>query len=130
MKKVFYNNKIYRVQQKKNCANDLYELYKYYLHNITAKWIDPLAVLCVRLDFTGTSPSDANTKIPVLYPICTAFSSLFLVCFMPKCSLLCFSGLFQRVLSCKCVIVCLFSCTHDTLHHCLFSPAHRFTHVA
>ncbi len=37
-------------------VNDLYELYKYYLHNKRAKWIDPLAVLCVRIDFTGTSP--------------------------------------------------------------------------
>ncbi len=56
METVLYNNKIYRVQQKKNSANNIYELYKYYLHNITAKWIDPLAALCVRIDFTGTSP--------------------------------------------------------------------------
>ncbi len=61
METVFYNNKIYRVQQKKNSANDVYELYNYYLHNITVKWIDPLAALCVRIDFTGTAPSDANT---------------------------------------------------------------------
>ncbi len=44
------------------------------------------------------------------------FLSLLLVYFMPKCSVLCFSGLFQRVLSCKCVILCLFSCMHDTLY--------------
>ncbi len=61
METVFYNKKIYRVQQKKILQNDLYELYKYYLHNKTAKWIDPLAALCVRIDFTGRTPSDANT---------------------------------------------------------------------
>ncbi len=40
---------------------------------------------------------------------------LFHPCFMPKCSVLFFGGLFQRVLSWKYVIVCLFSCTHATL---------------
>ncbi len=91
MEIVLYNNKI-ECNRKKY---ELYELYKYYLHNITSKWMDPLAV------------SAMNS---VLYLICTAFLSLFLVCFMPKCCV------FQRVLSCKCVILCLFSCTHDTLY--------------
>lgn len=31
---------LYRVQKKKNSANDLYKLYNNYLHNITPKWID------------------------------------------------------------------------------------------
>ncbi len=41
------------------------------------------------------------------------FSTLFLVCFMPKCSVLCFSWLFQRVLSCKCAILCSFAQISD-----------------
>ncbi len=60
METVFNNNKIHRVQEKKN-ANYLYEQYKHYLHNITTKWIDPLDTLCVRIDFIGTAPNDANT---------------------------------------------------------------------
>ncbi len=37
----------------RNSANDLYELYKYYLYNITAKWIDPLAVSASDLILPG-----------------------------------------------------------------------------
>ncbi len=46
----------------------------------------------------------------MLYPICTAFSSLFFA----KCSVRCFSGLF-RVLSCKCVSVFVFMHARHTL---------------
>ncbi len=61
METVFYNNKIYRVQQKKIVQIIFMNYISIIYINITAKWIDPLAVLCLRIDFTGTSPSDANT---------------------------------------------------------------------
>ncbi len=51
----------YAERNRKKIANDIYTLYKNYSHNITTKWIDPLALLCVGNDSTGTSPSDVKT---------------------------------------------------------------------
>ncbi len=106
---------------RKNSENDLYELFNYCLHNINGsiRWLYSASELILHRDAKTCIQSDIYR-----------FFILALVCFMPKCSLLCFSVLFQRVLSCKCVIVCLFSCTHarhTLLSLCLCSNSQRNT---
>ncbi len=64
----------------------------------------------------------------MLYPICTALSSLLLVCFIQKCSVLCFSGLFQSALRQICYFVFVFvHARHTLLSLCVCSNSQRNT---
>ncbi len=108
---MIFTNCIQNEKEYTNSANELCKLYKNYLHNITPKQIDALAVLLLtgpgisfRIDSTGISP---KFQCFILYVVLIHPCFWFVLCqSVLSCVLLCFVR----------VLLCLFLSMHTNMH--------------